>query len=93
MSTRRRRGGSSPYGRKVDGKKKRKIQKVLKRAGDKGLSRLAIHMVERANLAKMKGENGEHWMERQYHKQYDEEGRERVQGVIQEIRQAGLWPW
>jgi hypothetical protein len=44
-------------------------------------------------VAKAKGEDGEHWTERQFHKQYDEDGRERVQGVINEIHKAGLWPW
>lgn len=93
MSRRRMGGGIGEKSRTSMSAQKRKVQYAVEKAEKKGLSRLAIHMVERAAIAKREGESGDHWRERQLHKQYDEGGRKRVQGVIGEIQDAGLWPW
>ena len=78
---------------KVTSRRRGRIQRAVEVAGDRGLSRLAIHLVERATIARLKGESSKHWTERQLHKQYDEESRERVRNVMQEIHDANLWPW
>mgnify|MGYP006288799049 CR=1 FL=1 len=86
---------SSTVGKRADvrGKRARKIRRAVEAARDKGLSRLAVHLVERGTIAMLSGESAEHWCQRQLHKQYDEEGRKRIEGVIQDIRDANMWPW
>jgi 1,2-phenylacetyl-CoA epoxidase PaaB subunit len=88
-----RRGSRGPYRQRVGKDGAPKIRKAINRAAEKGLSRFAIYMVERATIAFLTGESGEHWTKRQFHKQYSKKSRERVQSVLDEIHEAGLWPW